>query len=258
MGTPARDVDADADNDLEQALLAYAHRKAARWGAERFAEEFRRRDEAEAKDRRPVWTSDPPSPPVEASVEAQVVEGEPTGFRPEPQRTGFDPAFVVAPEGPRGVAPSAGAEDAREPEPVAREPEPLVPEPEPLVPEPEPETRSVDIAELEVAFEAEAITDEPEPVALPTFASDSAWSAGAGPSGVRGRLPAALRHPYVPRPPAPEPTPAVEPKRRWRAKRSPSEPPHTPAITASEWARMSPGARRLYGLEDQPEERRAG
>jgi len=37
------------DEELETALLAYAHQRATRWGAERFAAEFERRDEEERR-----------------------------------------------------------------------------------------------------------------------------------------------------------------------------------------------------------------
>ncbi len=60
--------------------------------------------------------------------------------------------------------------------------------------------------------------------------------------------PPMMRHPHVPRPPAPEPAP--EPKRRRRRDRKRVEAlMPSPAISAPEWARMSPGARRLYGLD---------
>jgi len=242
MSTPARGLDAGADDGLEQALLVYAQQKAARWGAERFAAEFRRRDEAEEK--RPVWTSEAFSAPVEASVEAQVVEGEPSAFRPEPPRVGFDPTFVVSPDEPLVEEPQPEA--LPEPESGLEELEAIVEEPEPVVEEAEPAQEG----------------PEPEPapirVPVPSFEPDAAWSAGSGPSGVRGRLPTALRHPHVPRPPAPDPAPGVRPKRRWRDRGGQLEPAGARVISGAEWARMSPGARRLYGYEDPPETRRAG
>ena len=45
------------DEELEAALLSYAHQRATRWGAERFAAEFERRDEEE---RRLTGTGAPP------------------------------------------------------------------------------------------------------------------------------------------------------------------------------------------------------
>jgi hypothetical protein len=224
----------DPDDDgLESALLAYAQRKAARWGAERFAAEFRRRDEME--ETRPVWTSDALAAPVEASVEEQVVDGEPAMFRPEPPRIGFDVMLVPAPPEPTIADVTPEGEIPSTPEPA------VLGE---LVDEPPP-------AEL---------ADEPAPVELaveqPRFEPDAAWSAASGAAGKRVRMP--LRHPHVPRPPAPEAMPTIERRRSWRAKRGQPEPVRTPAISAPEWARMSPGARRLYGFEEPPGSRRAG
>jgi hypothetical protein len=223
-GTPVPGADPDADDGLEAALLAYKQREAARWGAERFAAEFRRRDEAEEE--RPVWTSDALAPPVEASVAAQVVDGEAMTFRPEPPRIGFDPMFVVA-------SPPPPIED------VIREPE-------------EPSTERTNEEVVPGKAEDPAI----EPAA---FVPDAAWSAGSKAAVDRQkRLPAALRHPQVPRPPAKAPEHAPEPRRRWRGKREQPEAVRTSVISAPEWARMSPGARRLYGLEEAPGARRAG
>jgi hypothetical protein len=268
------------DEELEAALLTYKQQKAARWGAERFADELRRRDEAE--EARPVWTSEVLAPPVEASVEAQVVDGDPTPFRPEPPRVGFDPRFVVEPADPEpedleelestpASQPSVAAEidvavgaveafelvseaheaieteDAVE---VEAEPE-LEPEVEAQSePEPEPEIE----AEPELEPESERLAP---PVELPRFVPDAAWAAGSR-AGKLERLPAALRNPHVPRPPAPDPEPVARARRRWRSKHAAPEPVKTPAITQAEWARMSPGARRLYGLDEAPGARRAG
>jgi len=230
------------DEELEAALLSYKQRRAAAWGAERFAAELRRRDEAE--EHRQVWTSEALAAPVEASVVNQVVEGEPTTFRPEPPRIGFDPSFLVTPAEPAiaEVVPDVVPE-------VVEEPVEAVPDVEPVAHE---EVEPVDRASIE-----EAATEE-APVAagvtVPRFLPDQAWSAGT-PSK---RLPAALRHPHVPRPPTPDPVSHAEPKRRWRGKRGQPEPVHTSAISAPEWARMSPGARRLYGYDELDEQRRAG
>jgi hypothetical protein len=214
------------DDGLESALLAYAQRKAARWWAERFAAEFRRRDEME--ETRPVWTSDALAAPVEASVEKQVVDGKPATFRPEPPRIGFDVMLVPAP-----------------PErPIAN-----------VTPE-------VELPPIELAVEPPPVelAVEPPPVELaveqPRFEPDAAWSAASGAAGKRVRMP--LRHPHVPRPPAPDAKPTIERRGVRRAKRGQPEPVRTPAISAPEWARMSPGARRLYGFEEPPGSRRAG
>jgi hypothetical protein len=96
--------------------------------------------------------------------------------------------------------------------PPPRQPEPE-PEPEPAEAEPEPEP------------------PEPEPEPVP--------------------LPPVMRHPHVPRPPAPREAVAPAKRRRW-ARAAVPEPPPTPVppqISAPEWARMSPGARKLYGVE---------
>ena len=95
--------------------------------------------------------------------------------------------------------------------PPPRQPEPAA-EPEP---EPEPEPVPVE--------------PEPEPVPAPPV----------------------MRHPHVPRPPAPPVTSAPAKRRRW-GRTAVTEPPPTPVppqISAPEWARMSPGARKLYGVE---------
>ncbi len=210
------------DDGLESALLAYAQRKAARWGAERFAAEFRRRDELE--ETRPVWTSDALAAPVEASVEEQVVDGEPATFRPEPPRIGFDVMFVPAP-----------------PEPPFDD----------VAPEPEPPSTADPVDAGEIAVEAPQVEQ-------PRFEPDAAWSAASGAAEKRVRVPPMLRHPHVPRPPAPEGKRSIEPRRGRRAKRGQPEPVPTSVISAPEWARMSPGARRLYGLEEPPGSRRAG
>jgi len=76
---------------------------------------------------------------------------------------------------------------------------------------------------------------------------------GGAPRGLGIEAPTSrppMRHPHVPRPPAPEPTP--EPKRRRRTKETTKAPTPSPAISAPEWARMSPGARRLYGVDEPP------
>jgi len=241
------------DEELEAALLSYKQRRAARWGAERFAEELRRRDEAE--EHRQVWTSEALAAPVEASVEAQVVDGEPATFRPEPPRIGFDASFLVTTEHPP-IPVAVEAPSAVE-EPVAEERVPAIPADAVRADEPPEEVAPTEVAPPEV--QPPETVPEPVaaavPVAQPRFVPDQAWSAGATASK---RLPVALRHPHVPRPPKPEPVAQTEPKRRWRGKRGHPEPVQASAISAPEWARMSPGARRLYGSEGSDEERRAG
>jgi hypothetical protein len=59
-----------------------------------------------------------------------------------------------------------------------------------------------------------------------------------------------IRHPFVPRPPA------LEPERgRGRRKRDREVPEPASTITAQQAARMSPAARRLYGLDERPDRR---
>ena len=80
------------DEEIEAALLAYAHQRATRWGAERFAAEFERRDEEErrltgsgAPPFRYPWEPDEAAPPpstvlsglVDAAVQEQVIRSDP-------------------------------------------------------------------------------------------------------------------------------------------------------------------------------------
>jgi len=66
-----------------------------------------------------------------------------------------------------------------------------------------------------------------------------------------------VRHPHVPRPPSVEPDPETKRRRRKRDRASDAA-TLPPAISAPEWARMSPGARRLYGFDDPSGEVAAG
>ena len=274
LASKTPEAGSDVDDELEAALLTYKQQKAARWGAERFADELRRRDEAE--EARPVWTGDALSPPVEASVEAQVVGGDPVPFRAEPPRIGFDPRFIVGPaELVADVVPERASEgtsvpgadaDEASPEPDEAFGRPVADEAfEPPVPDEVVDAIDVD-EQVDAIAEDEGAPEpvfEPEPalvvasVELPRFVPDAAWSAGSR-AGKLERLPAALRNPHVPRPPAPEPRPTASSRRRWRSKELAPEPVPTPVITDAEWARMSPGARRLYGFEEPPSARRAG
>ena len=163
------------DIEVEDDLLAYAQRSAARVGTAWYVAEFRRREEEEQRGPEAkadaAWPA--PVPPVvedhglvDASAEDQLVGGAPCSL---------------------GFA-------------------------SPLATTVEPE-----------AVEPEAV--EAEPV---------------------------VRHPHVPRPP-------VEPEsraKRGRGKRNrePESETLPPAISAPEWARMSPGARRLYGFDDASHE----
>ena len=113
-----------------------------------------------------------------------------------------------------GIAPPPPDEEPEpEPQPPLKPQPPLEPQP-PLQPEPPLEPQP-------------PLEPEPEPEPPPI-----------------------MRHPHVPRPPPPE-EPAREPKRRRRRKVAEVPTPQF-VISASEWARMSPGARRLYGLDGDP------
>ena len=60
----------------------------------------------------------------------------------------------------------------------------------------------------------------------------------------------AIRHPEVPRPPGQEPAPS--PKRRRRGRKMEQARTPSRAISVSEWARMTPAARRLYVFDEPP------
>jgi len=147
------------DEELEAALLAYAHREATRWGAERFAAEFERRDEEERRL---------------------------TGAGSPPHRYPWEPDEVAPP--PSSVL--SGLVDAAVHDQVIR----------------------ANPAELDLAE------------------------------------PPRVRHAHVPRPAPLEP----EPRRARRRRRERSVPQRTSVISEAEAARMSPAARRLYGLEPLP------
>jgi hypothetical protein len=174
-------------------------------------------------------------------------------FRPEPPRIGFDPAFVVTAQPVRSANPEPERPRIAEPERAPIIAEAVVREEIAIEPaEPTP----VEATPVE-ATPVEATPVEPVPVEPRRFAPDEAWSAGT-PADRQRRLSPAMRHPHVPRPPAADPVEKAEPKRRWLGKRREPDAVRASVISAPEWARMSPGARRLYGLERSPEERRAG
>ena len=170
---------------MERALLAYAHRSAARVGAEWFAAEFARREEEDrlqearaaqrsAARHEPDRDLVPEITLIDSSVENAVVGGAPTSLGLEPRAA--EPEPHLQPEAPQPVIREAAAE--------------------PVTPDPP------------------------------------------------------IRHPHVPRPPAPEPPSRSKP-RRWRRERAEAPTPSF-VISAPEWARMSPGARRLYWLDTPP------
>jgi len=190
---------------MERALLAYAHRSAARAGAEWFAAEFARREEAdrldEARDteRREALDTPAPAPSreitlIDASVEHAVVGGAAIGLGLEPPSQKV-PENIQPAQPPPEVAPPVAA--------VSVKPEAVKPDRVPTA------------------------TVTPEPTPQP-----------------------ALRHPHVPRPPAVEPVAEHKRRRRYGKRVEPSAP--ASVISAPEWARMSPGARRLYGLDAAP------
>jgi len=148
------------DEELEAALLAYAHREATRWGTERFAAEFERRDEEER---------------------------QLTGAGSPPYRYPWEPDEVAPP--PSSVL--SGLVDAAVQEQVIR----------------------ADPSELD-------LVEQPK-----------------------------IRHAHVPRPGPAEPEP---PRRRRRRRRERVAPQPASVISEAEAARMSPAARRLYGLEPLP------
>jgi len=83
-GSPARAPDADEEQSIDMALLAYAQRSAAKAGAEWFEAEFARREEEERRERGEVRRlrprAEPPPELVDASVEDNVVGGAPRGL----------------------------------------------------------------------------------------------------------------------------------------------------------------------------------
>jgi hypothetical protein len=176
------------DIEVEDDLLAYAQRTAARAGTAWYVAEFRRREEEEQRG---------PEAKVDAAWQA--------------------PQIAVAPVVEDQGLVDASAEDQL----IGGAPSslgfasPLKPTVEPEAVEPE-------------AVEPEAV--EPEPV---------------------------VRHPHVPRPPDVAPNPRAKRGRRKRG-REPEAQALPPAISAPEWARMSPGARRLYGVNDLPGATAAG
>jgi hypothetical protein len=147
------------DERMEADLLSYAHREAARWGAERFAAEFRRRSEEEHRQR---------------TAEARAF------------------GYVGETDHGEGLA---------------------------------------------------AVTNGP----VDSGVSDRA--VGSDPRHMDLHKP--VRHAHVPRPPAPEAEPDRRRRRRRRERDRPA-PESASFITAQEAARMSPGARRLYGIPDPP------
>ncbi len=229
-------IDPDEDSGVEDALLAYAHRKAARTGAEWFAAEWQRRDEAEGEG------VARPFEPAAASTFA-------TTLRPIPQHDeGVVDAEVeanVVNEGPAGLG--------LRPE----QPKPAVVAPPVAEPAPEPEPAPPSVVAPRAVLAPVVATPVPAPVTpAPVIAATASPVVEAAQPANPETAPPALRHPTVPRPPVveePEPTSRKE-RRRNKRKRALEEPVAAmpPMFTAGEWARMSPGARRLYGMDNAP------
>lgn len=201
---------------MERALLAYAQRSAARVGAKWFAAEFARRDEDErVQIERAAEAADVPAP--DPTPEITLVDAS------------VEDAVVGGAPTSLGLAPMPASELV-EAEPA---PQPVVvtvesaPPPTDAVPEPalQPAVFGVEPPSLPPVLEVEPT---PEP---------------------------AIRHPHVPRPPAPPPASA---KKRRRHRKQVEAPTPSFVISAPEWARMSPGARRLYGLDAAPPAAAAG
>jgi hypothetical protein len=201
------------DEEMERALLAYAQRSAARVGAEWFAAEFARREEQE---RLEIEETGRQLTAAEAPVPSWSPEIALVDASVEDQVVGgTSTSLGIAPPQP-ALEPELELEPEPEPDPEPQPQPPLVPRP-PLEPQPP--------LEPEPPLEPQP---EPEPEPEP---------------------PPVMRHPHVPRPPSPEP--AREQKRRRRRKTAQVPTPQF-VISAPEWARMSPGARRLYGLDAAP------
>lgn len=176
------------DIEVEDDLLAYAQRTAARAGTAWYVAEFRRREEEEQRG---------PEAKVDAAWQA--------------------PQIAVAP-----VVEDQGLVDASAEDQLIGGAPSSLGFASPLKPTVEPEAVAPEAVEPEPA--------EPEPV---------------------------VRHPHVPRPPDVEPNPRAKRGRRKRS-HEPEAEALPPAISAPEWARMSPGARRLYGVDDLPGATAAG
>lgn len=285
------------DDGVEAALLTYARMKASRWGAERFAAEFRRRDEEEQRQlraeaaersmlrtgRRPIRRPMMLTGLVDASVEDRVIGAEPGRLefvgrhRPELDVDHVAPVWrdVRSPsfDHPFRLDIRLSSDDVRE-RPHTREandPE-LEPEPEETLVE-QPQEREVDDfhsrlveqlhkAEVE-AVEMKLVEQPQEPeVAERQGVKVAEQRQEPEPDDVQPALieehppvvderratePNVMRHPHVPRPPGPAPEPEV--KRKWFERRRAEAPSRAPAISPAELARMTPAARRLYGLD---------
>ena len=285
--------------------------KASRWGAERFAAEFRRRDDEEQRQlraeaaersmlrtgRRPIRRPMMLTGLVDASVEDRVIGAEPGRLefvgrhRPELDVDHVAPVWrdvrSLSFDHPFRLDIRLSSDDVRE--------QPHTPEPN--QPEPEPEETVVEHAQtpeghdfhsklleqlhkaeveavemkliepphtLEVdGFHSKLIEQlqEPEVTELqgvkvveqlqePEVQEREMRLISEHPplvNELHATEPNVMRHPHVPRPPVPAPEPEV--KRKWFERRTREAPSRAPAISPAELARMTPAARRLYGLD---------
>lgn len=293
-------ADPEAEDDgVEAALLTYARMKASRWGAERFAAEFRRRDEeeqrqlrAEAAQRSMLRTGPRPirrpmmlTGLVDASVEDRVIGAEPGRLefvgrhRPELDvdhvapvwrdvgTLSFDHPFRLdirlssdddreRPRTPERNDPEPGSggtfvEQPREPEGDAFHPKLIEHPQEPEVTEVQGAMMVEQLQEPEMDAVHPRLVDEHPPVVNELHPTPPVVNAPHPTPPVVNEPPATepnvMRHPHVPRPPAPVPEPEV--KRKWFERRTREAPSPAPAISPAELARMTPAARRLYGLD---------
>ena len=276
--------------------------KASRWGAERFAAEFRRRDEEEQRQlraeaaersmlrtgRRPIRRPMMLTGLVDASVEDRVIGAEPGRLefvgrhRPEldvdhvapvwrdVRSLSFDHPFRLDIDLSRTIVEEPSAPPTTEPDEKLVEqrqgPEPQELQMKLVEQHQEPEGHDFHSKLVEQLHKAEVESHEMKLVEQPHEREVN---------GLHSKLveqlqepevtelqgvkvveqlqepsvqePNVMRHPHVPRPPAPAPEPEV--KRKWFERRRAEAPSRAPAISPAELARMTPAARRLYGLD---------
>ncbi len=306
----------DAEDDgIEAALLTYARKKASRWGAERFAAEFRRRDEeeqrqlrAEAAERSMLRTGPRPirrpmmlTGLVDASVEDRVIGAEPGRLefvgrhRPELDADHVAPVWrdVRSPSfdhpfrldirlSSDEVRERAHTPEANDPEPEPEQEQKLVEQPQELEVDDFHSTLVEQLHKAEVEAVGMKLVEQPHKLEADGFHSKLVEQPQQPEvtelQGVKVveqlrepevqeremklveerppvvnelhatvEQPKVMRHPHVPRPPAPAPEPEV--KRKWFERRRAEAPSRAPAISPAELARMTPAARRLYGLD---------
>ena len=276
--------------------------KASRWGAERFAAEFRRRDEEEQRQlraeaaersmlrtgRRPIRRPMMLTGLVDASVEDRVIGAEPGRLefvgrhRPEldvdhvapvwrdVRSLSFDHPFRLDIDLSRKIVEEPSAPPTTEPDEKLveqrQEPEPQELQMKLVEQRQEPEGHDFHSKLVEQLHKAEVEShemklveqlQEPEVDDLHSKLVEQLQEPEVTElQGVKVveqlqepsvQEPNVMRHPHVPRPPAPAPEPEV--KRKWFERRTREAPSRAPAISPAELARMTPAARRLYGLD---------